>query len=96
MDKVIPKYDIDKIKFSVDEKTYARALELHQSGKVTSFREDLGRYYYAIIQGTESFPYMVSVSAKSFNVGNCDCYLGQREIHLQTYGRRCNYGSNYD
>ena len=34
------KYDIEKIKFSVEPKTFERAVKLYESGKVKKFKED--------------------------------------------------------
>ena len=73
-----PKYNIDKIKFSVDDGTYSRGLKLYESGKVVSFKNDGYGSYQAKVEGTHL--YRVSVSSKQFNLGSCDCYLGQRNI----------------
>lgn len=70
-----PKYNIDDIKFSLDEGTYGRAVDLYTKGKVTDFSQDTYGGYYATVQGTS--PYRVSVSSKKFDTGYCDCYLGQ-------------------
>ena len=69
-------YDLNKIKFVTDEATFARAVSLYESGKVTEV-ETLGGYYSAAVLGTES--YRVSVSAKNFKQGHCTCYLGQKD-----------------
>ena len=69
-------YDLNKIKFATDEATFARAVGLYESGKVTEV-ETVGGYYSAAVLGTES--YRVSVSAKNFKQGHCTCYLGQKD-----------------
>lgn len=69
-------YDLNKIKFATDEATFKRAVGLYEGGKVTEV-EQLGRYYFAIVRGTE--PYRVSVSARNFKHGHCTCYLGQKD-----------------
>ena len=73
-----PKYDIETLKLSVDKATYSKALELYSGGKVTGFGGGPDREYCATVQGTQ--PYRVSVSSKNFDVGSCDCYLGQRHV----------------
>jgi len=73
---ILPEYDLDKIKFSTDEPTFTKAVNLHDSGKVTKFKEDFGGYS-AIVLGTH--PYKVYVSGHKYDVGSCDCYLGQNE-----------------
>jgi len=70
-------YDLDKIKFGVDSPTFEKALDLYESGKVTKFKEEPGGYM-AIVKGTH--PYHVFVSARYYDRGNCDCYLGGQNI----------------
>jgi hypothetical protein len=70
-------YDIKKIKFSIDERTFARAVGLYESGKVTEV-EASGIYYSAVVLGTT--PYRVSVSARNHKIGHCTCYLGQKDM----------------
>lgn len=45
--------------------------------KVNKFKEDFGGYS-AVVLGTR--PYNVSVSSRYYDRGNCDCYLGQRDV----------------
>ncbi len=71
-----PLYDLDKIKFSIDQGTYNRAIDLYEKNKVTKFIEDL-RGFSAIVLGGQ--PYMVYVSSRFHNKGDCDCYLGQND-----------------
>lgn len=68
-------YNLDKIKFSVGEATFKRAVNLYETGKVMEI-EQMGGHYSAIVRGTE--PYRVSVSAQNFKYGHCTCYLGQK------------------
>jgi len=72
-----PKYDLDKIKFSTDEPTYKRAVDLYEKGKVTQFKEGIGTYS-AVVLGTK--PYRVSVEARRYGLATCECYLGQKNI----------------
>jgi hypothetical protein len=74
---MIPYYDLDKIKFSVDKPSYEKAVDLYESGKVTKFKEDYNGFS-AIVYGTK--PYRVIISNHYFDKGLCDCYLGQRQI----------------
>ena len=71
-----PAYDLDKIKFGVGSPTFERAVGLYEDKKVTKFKEDFGGYS-AVVLGTH--PYDVSVSARHYDRGNCNCYLGQRD-----------------
>ncbi len=71
-----PKYDLDKIKFATDAPTFEKAVGLYESGKVTQFEEGIGSYS-AIVFGTK--PYRVSVEARRYDYGHCECYLGQNE-----------------
>lgn len=70
-----PIYDINKIKFAIDEGTFQRAVGLYENGKVKEI-EKLGGDYTAVVLGTK--PYHVSVSAKNFKNGSCNCYLGEK------------------
>lgn len=74
---ISPKFDLNKIKFSTDEPTYKRAVELYESGKVTRFKEGIASFA-AVVLGTK--PYRVSIEAKDYNYGSCECYLGQNNI----------------
>lgn len=72
---MLPQYTLDKIKFSIDPGTYERAVGLYENGKVKEFIDDGFVGYSAIVQGTQS--YKVYVHARAFDLGNCNCYLGQ-------------------
>ncbi len=71
-----PSFDIDKIKYATDQPTYEKAVGLYESGKVTRVKEGFGSYS-AVVIGTH--PYHVSIEARRFGFGDCDCYLGQRD-----------------
>ena len=71
-----PKYDLDKIKFGTDKSTFEKAVDLYEKGKVTRFEEGIGSYS-AIVLGTK--PYQVSVEARRYDYGHCECYLGQND-----------------
>lgn len=72
----LPLFDLDKIKFGVDERTFQKALVLYETGRVTNF-ENNGFSFTADVLGSQ--PYKVVVLRKKFNEGNCECYLGQNE-----------------
>ncbi|MDP2630309.1 MAG: hypothetical protein Q8P56_02780 [Candidatus Uhrbacteria bacterium] len=74
---MLPRYDINKIKFATDPQTFERAVALYEAGKVTKFRED-AYGCSAVVLGTQ--PYRVSVDARHYDRGNCDCYLGQKDV----------------
>ncbi|MDO8552815.1 MAG: hypothetical protein Q7S01_04840 [bacterium] len=89
-----PKYDLDKIKFSTGSPTWERAVELFEKGKVTKFQDNEGSYSATVI-GTK--PYEVWVSAEKFDVGDCNCYLGQKDElckHLVALAIRVVTGGN--
>ncbi len=67
-------YDLDKIKFSLDEGTWERAVMLYEKQKVTRFASD-AYGFSAVVLG--SHVYSVRVSARHFDQGDCECYLGQ-------------------
>src|SRR3989344_3819903 len=71
-----PKYDLDKIKFATDGPTFEKAVDLYEKGKVTKFEEGIGGYS-AVVLGTK--PYLVSVEARRYDYGHCECYLGQND-----------------
>jgi len=72
-----PKYNLEKIKFATDAPTFEKAVVLYESGKVTQSEEGIGDYS-AVVLGTK--PYRVSVEARQYNLGHCECYLGQKDI----------------
>ncbi|PIR70425.1 MAG: hypothetical protein COU46_01640 [Candidatus Niyogibacteria bacterium CG10_big_fil_rev_8_21_14_0_10_42_19] len=72
-----PKYDLDKIKFATDAPTFEKGVDLYEKGKVTQFEEVIGGYS-AVVLGTK--PYRVSVEARRYDYGHCECYLGQNDI----------------
>ena len=74
-----PKYDLKKIKFSIDEGTLKRAVDLYESEKVKNFKNNL-RGYSATVEGT--IPYSVFVSNTDICRGNCGCYVSQNKNEL--------------
>lgn len=74
---MFPQFDIEKIKFATDPQTFERAVALYENGKVTQFQED-AYGCSAIVIGTH--PYHVSVDARHYDHGHCDCYLGQKDV----------------
>jgi len=73
---MIPQYDLEKIKFGTDGTTFERAVGLYESGKVTKFKS-FGDGFSAVVLGGK--PYRVFVSARHYDRGNCECYLGQHD-----------------
>jgi uncharacterized Zn finger protein len=71
---MFPRYDLEKIKFGVDEKTWERAVGIYEAGKITETEE--GYFgFTARVLGTHS--YDVAISEDSFNCGHCSCFVGQ-------------------
>ena len=71
-----PAYDLEKIKFATDTPTFEKAVDLYEKGKVTKFEEGIGGYS-AVVLGSK--PYRVSVEARRYDYGHCECYLGQND-----------------
>lgn len=74
---MFPKYNLDKIKFATNPQTYEKAVVLYETGKVIQFEEGISNYS-AIVLGTR--PYRVSVEARRYGYGLCECYLGQTDV----------------
>ncbi len=72
-----PIYDLDKIKFGTDGPTYERAVGLYEGGKVTQFTA-VFTGYSAVVLGTK--PYRVYVDSRHYDRGECDCYLGLKDV----------------
>lgn len=72
-----PTYTLEKLKFGVDSETFKKAIDLYEAGKVKNVKEDT-RGYSAIVHGSQK--YFVSVHAKDFDRGMCECYLGQKDV----------------
>src|SRR3989339_1659916 len=70
------KYNLDKIKFGIDEQTWERAIGLYENGKVSQFKEGLNGFF-AVVLGSR--PYNVHVSNRHYDEGDCECYLGQND-----------------
>jgi hypothetical protein len=73
---VTPNYDLDKIKFSLDEGTWQRAVILYEKHKVTKFESNMHGFSAVVLS---SQAYRVRVSARRFDEGDCECYLGQND-----------------
>ena len=71
-------YNLDKIKFATDTATFEKAVEIYESDGVKNF-EFVGLGFSAKVRGSKGDFYNVFVSAKHYDRGNCDCYLGQNE-----------------
>ena len=71
---MLPKYDLDKIKYATDAPIFEKAVDLYEKGKVAQFEEELNGFF-AIVLGTK--PYKVYVDNRYYDQGDCECYLGQ-------------------
>lgn len=76
---MLPKYNLDKIRFATDPATFERAVEIYQSGGILMFDES-GYGFCAKVRGSGENNYRVNISAKHFDECSCSCYLGQRDI----------------
>ncbi|MDD3480732.1 MAG: SWIM zinc finger family protein [Patescibacteria group bacterium] len=75
-ENIRPYFDLDKIKFSTDEKTFQRAVGIYESRKIKEFHK-VFKGFSAKVAGTTI--YDVFVSMKDFNYADCNCYLGQKD-----------------
>ena len=73
---MLPKYDLDKIKFATDGPTFEKAVDLYEKGKVAKFKDELNGCF-ATVLGTK--PYKVYVDNRHYDRGDCECYLGQND-----------------
>ncbi|MDO8668488.1 MAG: SWIM zinc finger family protein [bacterium] len=71
-----PKFDFNKIKFATERPTFEKAVDLYESGKIKNFKEGISAYS-AIVEGGKN--YNVSIEARRFGLGYCDCYMGQND-----------------
>ena len=75
-ENMVPKYDLEKIKFATDSPTFDKAVDLYEHEAVTDFKNQFDGYSAVVIGKS---PYQVFVSATYYNQGNCECYLGQND-----------------
>ncbi|MBU1119498.1 hypothetical protein KKH43_06475 [Patescibacteria group bacterium] len=74
-----PYYDFEKIKYSTDGPTFEKAVDIHEVGRVQGVSENaVDHSVHATVLGSK--PYRVFVSLHHYDEGNCECYLGQRDI----------------
>ncbi|TSC94682.1 MAG: Uncharacterized protein Athens101428_197 [Candidatus Berkelbacteria bacterium Athens1014_28] len=71
-----PKYDLEEIKFGIDEATWNKAVNLYEKGKVQKLKPTFNGFSAEVVGGSL---YNVFVSISDYDVGDCDCYLGQNE-----------------
>lgn len=72
-----PKFDLNKIKYTTDPKSFQTALELYAKSKVTQFKYKFGAYH-AVVLGTQ--PYEVTVSETDPQMAECKCYIGRNHL----------------
>ncbi len=73
---MVPQYDLDKIRFATDRATFERAVGLYKNGKVTDLKTTADGFSATVVGGN---PYRVEISARHFDHGSCNCYLGQND-----------------
>ncbi len=73
--KIIPKFTISDIQLDVGDHEFKKAFSLYEKDAVHTIKSDFSGYH-AVVSGTQD--YRVYVSAKSFDVGDCNCYIGQK------------------
>jgi len=73
---ITPQFTVSDIQIGVDESVFKKSMALFEKGAVKNIEGDYFGFK-AIVSGTNE--YEVYVSAKSYDRGGCDCYVGQRE-----------------
>jgi hypothetical protein len=73
---IIPKFTIADIQLGVGDHEFTKALDLYTRGSVNHVKRDFSSYS-AIVSGTHD--YVVNVSSISYDQGNCNCFLGERD-----------------
>lgn len=72
----IPQFTVADIQLGVGQYEFDKGLALYKKGAVNEIKKDfLG--FKAIVSGTHE--YHVNVDSSSYDRGNCDCYIGQKE-----------------
>ncbi len=74
-----PNYSLEKIKFGIDEPTFERAVDIYETGGIKDFRDNEISGFSAKVKGSGGNIYDVFVSARYYDQGNCNCYLGQND-----------------
>jgi len=74
-----PAYNLDKIKFGTDTPTFEKAVRIYESGGVLGFKDNGMSGFLAKVRGSKGNLYEVFVSARHYDEGGCDCYLGQND-----------------
>jgi hypothetical protein len=71
------KYDIGIIRHATDPSTFLKAVHLYENGRVTKFMVRADHCKSEVI-GTQHYDVVVSLS--QFDRGDCNCYVGQKEV----------------
>lgn len=77
--QIQPHYDLDKIKFATDGPTFEKAVAIYESGGVKDFQDNGMSGFLARVRGSGGNVYRVFVSARHYDQGDCNCYLGQND-----------------
>ena len=72
----LPQFTISDIQIGVGDNEFKKAFDLYKKGAVNYLKKDFSGYC-AIVSGTHD--YVVRVSLASYDMGDCNCYLGQRD-----------------
>lgn len=70
---------MDKIKFATDAPTFEKAVAIYESGGVNRFKDNGMSGFLARARGSGGNFYDVFVSARYYDEGDCNCYLGQND-----------------
>ena len=72
-----PAFTLFDIQMGVGDEEFKKGKKLFDSGKVNRLEADFDAFN-AVVSGTHD--YVVSVSVNHFDRGNCNCYVGQKDI----------------
>src|SRR3989339_550498 len=72
----IPQFTIADIQLGVGNHEFNKGLELYKRGAVKNIKNDFFDYT-ATVSGTKD--YLVAVNSSSYDRGDCNCYLGQKD-----------------
>ncbi len=75
-----PVYDLDKIKFATDAGTFEKATAIYESAGVENFEDSGMAGFLAKVRGSKGNMYEVFVSARRYDEGDCNCYLGKNDM----------------
>lgn len=71
-----PQFTISDVQLGVGDHEFTKALALYKNGKVTNIEPNFSGFS-GVVSGTHD--YEVDVDSSSYDRGNCNCYVGQKD-----------------